>query len=712
MNAKVSPWQSLQTRATLVTLAVFVLSIWALSLYASRLLQADLERMLGQQQFSTASVLAREINDRLSDRLQALEAIAKEIDADLMGQPAALQSRLEQRPLLQVLFNGGVWSAAMDGVAMADVPGSAQRIGTSYLDVDFIAAVLKDGKATISRPVIGKKRLMPIVAVAVPIRNKQGQVIGVLTGVTDLGRPNFLDLIAQSDYGKTGGFLLIAAQQRLVITATDKSRIMEPLPTVGISPWIDRFASGYEGSAILTNPRGVEVLVSGKGIPVAGWYLLASLPTAEAFAPVRDLRQRLLWATLLLTLLTGVLTWWLLKRQLVPLLGTANALAALADSKQMAQPLPASRPDEIGHLVNGFNRILAGWTQRETALMESQQNLAITLNSIGDAVIATDAAGLITRMNPTAERLTAWPLADALGRPLTEVFCIVNASTREPVANPVQRVIEHGEVVGLANHTVLLAKDGLQYQIADSAAPIRNAAGSIVGVVLVFRDVTEKYQAERALLEAEWKFRALFEKGPIGVAFHEMIYDDLGQPKDYLFIDANVTFQQLTGVNPLGKTVTQAFPGIENDPFDWIGTYGRVARTGEPIRFEQFLPANGCWYDCSAYQFKPDGFVVAFLNITERKQAEEALRIAATAFKAQQGMVITDAQRMILRVNQAFTTITGYSAEEAVGQYPRIMKSGRHDSTFYAVMTQALELEGTWAGEIWNRRKNGEIYPE
>ncbi|HOE42261.1 MAG TPA: PAS domain S-box protein, partial [Rhodoferax sp.] len=840
MNSKVSLWRSLQARATVFTLAVFVLGIWALSLYASGLLQADLERVLGQQQLSTASVMAHEINDRLRDRLQALETIAKEVDADLMGQPGALQTRLEQRPLLQLLFNGGAWAAATDGVAIADVPGWAQRIGTSYRDVDFIAAALKDGKASISRPVIGKKRMMPIFAITVPIRTKQGQVIGVLTGVTDLGKPNFLDLIAQSDYGKTGGYLLIAAEHRMVISATDKSRIMEPLPTVGSNASIDRFANGYEGSAVLTNPRGVEVLVSGKGIPVAGWYVLVSLPTAEAFAPVRDLQQRLLWATLLLTLLTGALTWWVLKRQLVPLVATADALAALADAQQMAQPLSATRPDEIAYLVDGFNRILARWTQREAALTDSQQNLAITLNSIGDAVIATDAAGLITRMNPTAERLTAWPLADALGRPLTEVFSIVNASTREPVAAPVQRVIECGEVVGLANHTMLLAKDGREYQIADSAAPIRNAAGDIVGVVLVFSDVTEKYQVEQALLETEWKFRALFEKGPIGVAYHEMIYDDQGRPKDYFFIDANATYQELTGVNPLGKTVTQAFPGIENDPFDWIGTYGRVARTGEPVRFEQFLPSNGCWYDCAAYQFKPDGFVVAFLNITERKkaeqdareshrrlslaldaaaigeweidlatqswhrslrhgaifgqseplplwnlatffdhvhpddlgrvkgsvqqaqalaqdwrdefrivrddqavrwvwatghvlmnaqglpekavgmvsditerkQAEEALRIAATAFESQQGMVVTDAQRMILRVNQAAADITGYSADEAVGQNPRMLKSGRHDSGFYDAMTQALEQDGIWAGEIWNRRKNGEIYPE
>ena len=135
----------------------------------------------------------------------------------------------------------------------------------------------------------------------------------------------------------------------------------------------------------------------------------------------------------------------------------------------------------------------------ENALRESEENLAITLHSIGDAVIATDPAGCVTQMNPTAERLTGWALSEAAGRPLPEVFRIVNASTRETVADPVHLVMKHGQVVGLANHTVLLAKDGKEFQIADSAAPIRNAMGDIVGVVLVFSDVTEKYQTEVVL---------------------------------------------------------------------------------------------------------------------------------------------------------------------------------------------------------------------
>ncbi|MBL8422440.1 MAG: PAS domain S-box protein, partial [Candidatus Accumulibacter phosphatis] len=104
--------------------------------------------------------------------------------------------------------------------------------------------------------------------------------------------------------------------------------------------------------------------------------------------------------------------------------------------------------------------------------------------------------------------------------------------------------------------------------------------------------------------------------------------------------------------------------------------------------------------------------VVVSRDITERKQAEQWERIAATAFESQQGMFITDANAVILRVNQAFTEITGYTADECIGQTPKLLRSGRHDASFYAAMRESIERNGVWQGEIWNRRKNGEVFPE
>ena len=132
------------------------------------------------------------------------------------------------------------------------------------------------------------------------------------------------------------------------------------------------------------------------------------------------------------------------------------------------------------------------------ALYESREWFRTTLASIGDAVLATDSQGRVTLLNPVAAALTGWPEAEAFGRDITEVFRIVNEHTREVVENPVTRVLREGTVVGLANHTLLIARDGVERPIDDSGAPIHDAQGRLVGVVLVFRDITARRRAEEA----------------------------------------------------------------------------------------------------------------------------------------------------------------------------------------------------------------------
>ena len=151
-----------------------------------------------------------------------------------------------------------------------------------------------------------------------------------------------------------------------------------------------------------------------------------------------------------------------------------------------------------GEIVAIYDDVTAK-KQAEEFLRESEENLRTTLNSIGDAVIATDIQHKIVRMNPIAEQLTGWTSEQAIGESLLHVFNIVNAKTGKAAENPVNKVLETGTIVGLANHTILINKNGQELQIADSAAPIHNSEGKITGFVLVFRDVTEEYQMREEL---------------------------------------------------------------------------------------------------------------------------------------------------------------------------------------------------------------------
>lgn len=144
-------------------------------------------------------------------------------------------------------------------------------------------------------------------------------------------------------------------------------------------------------------------------------------------------------------------------------------------------------------------------------LREQEEQLRTTLHSLGDAVIATDVQGNVKRMNPIAEKLTGWPIEEGEDRQLGEVFRIVNSHTRQETNDIIGPVLENGKTIGLANHTTLIARDGIEYQIADSASPIKRDDGTIIGMVLVFRDVSQEYRMKEALRESEEKYRALVE---------------------------------------------------------------------------------------------------------------------------------------------------------------------------------------------------------
>src|SRR5450830_500625 len=262
---------SVKTRIMLTMMAILLVSLWTLSFYASQMLRHDMERLLGEQQMATASLLAKEINMDLEERMNALKVVAEKVTPAMLGKPATLQTLLEANPTLELLFNGGVFATGVDGTAIADVPRSAGRMGVNYMDRPAVAFPLKEGQPLIGPPTMGKKLKAPIFNTTVPFRDLQGRVLGVLVGTINLNQPNFLDHISQGNYGKTGSYLLVAPQQRLIVTASNKRRVMEKFSDPGINrPLVSRFFQGFEGSGVLTNALGEEVLASAKGVPVAG----------------------------------------------------------------------------------------------------------------------------------------------------------------------------------------------------------------------------------------------------------------------------------------------------------------------------------------------------------------------------------------------------------------------------------------------------------
>lgn len=297
-------------------------------------------------------------------------------------------------------------------------------------------------------------------------------------------------------------------------------------------------------------------------------------------AALADAAERFAVAGAIGGLFTLLLLWWLSRRVTQPLERLRTVAQQIADG-DFDVALSVEGKGEIGELAQGMQHMAARVRDTVAALRESEQRLSITLDSIGDAVLVTDLQGLVTRLNPKAEELTGWSEEEALGRPVIEVFHIVNAETREPAEHPVGRVLREGVVVGLANHTTLISRDGREYQIADSAAPIRDAEGNTLGVIMVFQDVTERYRMESELQRLHERLQAILRSlpDPCFLLYEHGRYIDVMGGDEALFA--------ATREHLLDRTVSEVLSPEDAQPI--MGAIRATLDTGRPLRLEYRL---------------------------------------------------------------------------------------------------------------------------
>ena len=861
---------TVRSKVTLFTLGIFLLSTWALALLGSWILRDDMRQLTEEQQFSAATTVAADIDSDLVDRLTALELTSKKIASTFQGDTGAVQAALEDRPIVHSMFNAGVVVFQLDGTAIADTQPEAGRIGVNHLDIQTVEKALRAGQSNIDLPAIGSKLGASVFAITVPVHDGQGRVIGGLSGLTNLAQSNFLDKMTGSPYGKTGGYILVAPAQRLIVTASDKSRVMEKLPPAGVSPALDRFIGGYRGSEIFTNPIGIEVLASTQSIPVVGWYVAVVLPTAEAFAPIERLQQRLLWATIVLTMVAAGLTRWMLKRQLAPMWAAFDTLGALGESTVFPKALPIARSDEIGKLIGAFNHLLDQLAQREGLLKQ-------VLDTSSVAIFVVDMGGYITQANRRMAEMFGCNQEELLGREyvslihpderaigrqkmldllastistvdldrlywradrssfwghltgkrligidgverglvgvIADITARVEAKLFEEFRNDVLEMMAKGQplptilnsiaqgverlmpgawcsislldenglhLVGVAAPSLpvsyLQALLGLEMSGGASACATAAASGKLVVVedimanpswqlwreaaagagllacwaqpVLAFTGqalgiiatyhrkihtpsaaelalteraahlasiAVERQRAQETLWASEERFRSLMESIP-SMAVQ-------GYSQDGAVVFWNQASQRLYGYSAaeaMGRNMLDLI--IPHGMRDGVAAAMRHSfATGDPIPDgELVLQAK----DGSPVPvFSSHALVRRFgrsselfcldIDLSERKQAQERLQLAANVFNhAREGILVTTADGTIIDVNQAFSRITGYTREEVLGKNPRILSSGRQGKAHYAAMWRDLVKDGHWYGEVWNRRKNGQIFAE
>jgi len=432
---------------------------------------------------------------------------------------------------------------------------------------------------------------------------------------------------------------------------------------------------GLEGTVSGTDYRGQRVLASLHAVPQSEWYMVSKVDHAEVFA-ARRFRSALILAVIALALVS-------LAAMAVMMLQRARR------SAERAQLLAAKE------------------------LFVREERLRATLFSVGDAVVATDEQGVVTLMNPVAEGLTGWTVEEGKGRHISEIMAVETEDTGETVENPAMPVLRQGETVSLANHSVLVARDGRRIPIADSAAPIKGADGEMRGAVLVFSDQTKERAARNALEVSERRLRDIFEFLPVGIWFA----DKTGK---------------LTMGNPAGVAIWGGEPHVGPEEYGLFSA--RRLPSGEPVAPEDWslvrtlrdgVRVRGELLEIDAFDGKTKvilnysspligqdgevlGGVVVNLDITERTRAEEALR---RRFEADAALAQIATQLLLPNADRSdLPTLLLAEACRLTGSgagYAGAIDSGTGDCLLQALETDGLAISKSHAPLVVPREDDG-----
>src|SRR5208337_3967056 len=346
----------LKTKITGLVLILFLCNIWVLTFFISERVEQEMITQIETQQLSTASYIADSIEVQAKLRINALTTIADRITPDILANPRRLREFLRDKPLLTTLFQKGCVVISREGIGIADYPVLPGRAGASYSDREYFKEVVATGRPVVGEPGSGRFSQEPVIRFAVPVMTSSGKLVAVLAGYTLASDPSLLGSIKSPAYEDfPDRLLLVSPKDRIFISASDPMRIMQPTPKIGVNPLFDRFMAGFEGSGVTVNSRGLRMLLSAKQIPTLGWFIRVGLPTEMAFSSIRSMKDRAYLIAFILSLLSTLLVWFIVRQALRPLYNASRLIRDITEERLPPQDIPVTQSDEVGQLLTSFN---------------------------------------------------------------------------------------------------------------------------------------------------------------------------------------------------------------------------------------------------------------------------------------------------------------------------------------------------------------------
>ncbi len=735
---------SLKTKVTVFTLILFLLSVGTLTLQFSSHLRQELQISLSNQQLSEVTFVAERIDSAVKLRVDSLALIASSITPSMLKHPEQLSAFLAERKAIYKLCTLGVIVIDKNGRGIADFPQAENRGRADFSQRDFYLKVIETGKPAISKPGLGRFVKDPRLVISVPIFDKNKNIAGVFAGVISLSDGSLLSDFDVRSHPNTSGYLVASPRDNMFVAATDKSRILQPLPAPGINKMHDRYMQGYEGSGIAVNSRGVEELSSAKQIPSANWFVVGVMPTAQAFDRIAHLRNEAFLVTSMILLLATPLLWLFLRHELLPLQRSVNRIQQLSRHK-MLDTLPLEGSPEIQQMQSSFNQLQRYIADDEALLRENEALYhAMFVNNSAIKLLIDPASGSIIDANPAAERYYGWPIAQIRKMNIADI-------DMQPVEPPLQELaqtageqcrslhsrhrIARGEIRDVEVHSAhvnfrgnslrysiitdvtereqALCREKMRSDVLEGLAQGKTTQDILNDIIRLVEDEQPEARCAILQIDKDGKHLSLRSAPSLPPAYHKML--------DGLEIDTGVGSCSLSAASGQRVIVADIQKHRFQPEFKSLALRSDIAACWtEPIlsssgkmlgTFSIYLPRVG---EPNAAQIKLIEQMSKLTGIAmERQQDEESLRLSATVFQtSSEAIVITDENNHIITVNPAFTQITQYSPEEVIGRDPKLLSSGSQGVDFYREMWQSIINTGKWHGEILNRRKNGEMYAE
>jgi diguanylate cyclase (GGDEF)-like protein/PAS domain S-box-containing protein len=600
--------------AGLVLVGIAILS--AAGIYV---VQADMRAAAISAQGALVQNTARDIDEKVMTRSDAISLAASRLNAYLIDQPEALHEYFEQRPIFRSLFDVLMVSDAQ-GRVVSDWPSKPGRTGISLADRHYFKQVMGGAEAVISEPIENKTTGEPTIIFSAPIRSNEGRIMGVLHGSLVLTRHNFLGVLRESKVGRDGYFYIASKGPRPVLVVhPELKRMLTAVPSKEQSKPIHEALAGFEGTLEGTNSRHLHALYTFKALKSVPWILCAVYPTAEAFATIDTRVRELIAAGCVFAIIGGLTIGVVVRRQLKPLVDLKDELVSAANGKDRDVQIHQG-PRDLRELTEAYNALRQHKQNAEEAQQNVQDRLRSVLQHAADAYVSIDMNGGITEWNRQAEDTFGWPRAQVLGMRMSEV--LIPEEARAAHERGFQRFLSSGAgpVIGQRIEVMALHRTGRRIPVELSVSAVKE--GGVWTANAFLRDISDRKAAEEKLAASERHLRDIMNNVPAQIS----VVDKAGH-----FVSVNSLRAKTLGVP------AKAMEGVSFSEFLEASEHAQVqpwvARVlnGESVSFESTKHRRDVRH--YLHYFIPDrdadtqvcGFYEMTLDITERKEAEQKL---------------------------------------------------------------------------------------